>query len=102
MTWTSANGSPAVMVAGLPSMVVATDTEADDPSDGSVTVHFVSTGRSSMVVGVSPAGAAAMSMSRASPLVHDTCKLTAPCLPAAGPAIVFVTRSDDTVVCRCW
>ena len=80
-------------------MFLVTDTVADDPSDGSVTVHLVPTGRPSMVVGVSPAGAAAaMSMSRASPLSHDTCNLTAPCVPAADPAIVFVTRRDDTVV----
>ena len=52
-----------------------------------------------MVVGVSPAGAlAAMSMSRSSPLSHDTCNVTAPWSPAAGPAIVFVTCSDDSTV----
>ena len=68
MTVTSATWS-AVMVAGLPSIAVVTVTEADEPSVGSVTVHLVPTGRSSMVVAVSPAGAfAGISMSRLNPL----------------------------------
>ena len=60
-------------------MPVVTDTPAEEPSSGSVTVHTVPTGRSSMVVAVSPAGAfAATSMSCSNPLSHDTCNVTAP------------------------
>ena len=93
VTWAT---SSAVTVAGLPSTVESTDTAAEEPSTGSLTVHTVPTGKSSIVVEVSPAGAlAAMSMSCSSPLSHDTCTVTAPCSPAADPAIVLVTSSED-------
>ena len=52
-----------------------------------------------MVVEVSPAGVlAATVMSCSSPLSQDTCRVTAPCSPAADPAIVLVTRSEDSTV----